>query len=162
MRNWTVVPQIEYVDGAPVEMLCKHLTTYPVTDVATGETLFRLLPRGLFILRVIVEADDEKHELKIIENGKNVKYVWQQPSRLTRPTIKIGLGKGGRRYVDSRREVVDMLSPFHRVAGDKAEYASKSDFIAHLDRVLGRELASDVMELFRWRRPLCVTAARTA
>jgi hypothetical protein len=159
MRDWTVVPQIEFQNCEPVSVLCRHVRTSPVVDAFTGETSFRLLPDNLFILQVIVETDREQHKLRIIEDGKGVTFVWQKPDRPTRPTCKSDRSNAGGRYVDSRQETADMLSPLHRVPGEKAEFTSKDDFTAHLNRILGRDLSEQVMELFRWRRPLCLAKA---
>lgn len=148
MRNWQLVWQIEYENFEPIEVPCKRIRKFPVVDPVTGETKFRLVSKKLRIFQVIVEADDDQHRLKAIENRGRLKFVWHFPDRMEHPTIRIGLGKSGGRFVDTRRDIVDTLSPKCRVPGEKVEFGSKGDFVEHLNRVLGNELAAVVMELF--------------
>lgn len=157
MKHWTVVPQVEFQNCEAVQVLCRHVKTFPVVDAFSGETSFRLLPSNLFILQVVVEESGERHKLKIVENADSIKYVWQKPNRLRRPTTGKGLAKTGR-GATSVQDGFDMLSPFHWLPGEESDFGTRGEFVAHLDRILGSELAAWVMELFRWRRPLCVNA----
>jgi hypothetical protein len=151
MRNWRLVWQIEYENFEPIDVLCKQITSFPVIDALTGERKFRLLPRNLLILQIVAEADGDQHRLKVIKKGRGVKFVWQQPDRMEHSTMQIGLGKSGRRCVDSRREIVDTLAPKCRVPGDKAEFGTRADFVEYVNRILGNELGNAVMTLFDQR-----------
>jgi hypothetical protein len=151
MRDWCLVWQTEYENCEPVEVACRQIKYFAVVDPVSGETKFRRIAKNLRIFQVMVELEDEQHRLKLIENRGLTKFVWQHPERMVHPTMRIGLGKSGGRFIDSRRDVVDRLSPKCRVPGEKVEFTNKGDFVDHLNRVLGKELADLVMEVFNQR-----------
>ena len=148
MQSWKLVLQRDLEDGRPVFVPCKLIRWFPVENPVTGEVELRPRPRNQPVYQIVVEGFAEQHRLKMSRSGRDIKYVWQHPDRIEQPKLKVGIGKAGRRHVDSRRTIVDSLAPPKRVPGEKSEFASRSEYVAHLSRILGDELCGVVMEMF--------------
>jgi len=148
MHSWKLVLQRDLEHGRTVFVPCKLIRWFPVENPVTGEVELRPRPRNQPVYQILVEGFGEQHRLKMSRRGLYVNYVWQQPDRLEQPKLKVGLGKGGRRHIDSRRTIVDSLAPPRRVPGEKSEFAGRSEYVAHLSRILGGELCAVVMEMF--------------
>ena len=148
--SWRLVNQTEWIGDESYEVLCKRLRSYPREDKRSGAIIgYGWIPRSLLILQVVVQSPQGVwHRLKVIRSRFGTKYVWQHPDRMEHPKIKIGARKSGRRHSDTRQEILDVLTPKRRVAGQKVEFSSKTQFSSHLIRVLGEPPASEILELF--------------
>jgi hypothetical protein len=157
MKRWTVVPQVEYQQCEPAQVLCKHIRTTAVVDEATGRTSFQLLPKEQFVLQVIVEADDRECKLRIVENSGRVRFIWQHADRMT----PLAAHSKWRRSENRNYLPVGFCS-LRRLPGPQIEFERQSEFVAYLVPILGSEFVAQVMELFRWRRPLCGSRSERA